>query len=200
MNKKLVFGIDSGHGGTIDGVYQTYPDKMFIHSPEEIFYEGVSNRIIKQRVLEIGWDRGLSIIDLCPTELDVPLYTRAKIANDYYEMYPNLVLISLHSNAGGGHGFEIFTSKGETPSDPYAELLGQMLMDNFNVPFRRASVEKLGKEEQFYILTHTHCPAILPECLFFDNYEDYKMLIRPDFRERYAKTIVDFMIKSELVL
>jgi len=203
FNEKIemskVWLIDSGHGGVIKGNYVTAPDKMFEHSPEEIFYEGVFNRIIKQKLLERLWDIGINAIDLCPTELDLPLQARADIANIYYERYRNSVGISLHSNAGGGRGFEIWTSPGETDSDKYAEILGEILIERFTLPFRKdAATGAIDKESLFYILTQTQCPFILPECLFFDNYEDYKLLNDPYFRERYVEALVSFIQKSEL--
>jgi len=198
---KHIWMIDSGHGGVIEGLYQTSPYKMFQHSPEEIFYEGVFNRMIKDQLLRKCWDQGIHVIDVCPTELDLPLPVRVDMVNDIYKHYRNAVLISLHSNAGGGTGFEVWTSVGETMSDKYAEILGHEIMASFDMPFRKDTVTgKIDKEAHFYILKETNCPAVLPECLFFDNYNDYRKLIRKDFQLRYVNTLVDFMIKSELAL
>lgn len=200
MGKK-VWLWDSGHGGVIDGEYVTAPDKMYEHSPEEIFYEGVSNRLFKKRILELSWEKGLHVIDLCPTELDLPVWLRADLANAYYAKYRNAVVISHHSNAGGGQGFEVYTSIGQTASDKYAEIWAHEIMAMFDLRMR---VDKrdgdLDKESQFDILTQTHGPSILTECLFFDDYDDYKRLIDPQFRERYARAVVNFMEKAELVL
>ena len=201
---KNIWLIDKGHGGFINGVYQTAPDKMFHHSDYEIFYEGVFNRIIGDKLLRKLWDKGIYAIDLCPTELDVPLSVRVDNANNYYRAYPNAVLLSLHSNASENHdgnGFEVWTSIGQTRSDKYAEVLAHEIMAKFEMPFRSDKADDdLDKESQFYILKWTHCPAVLPECLFFDNYDNYKMLSRPDFQERYVDTLVNFILKSELVI
>jgi len=192
--------IDNGHGGnTVEGVYVTAPAKMHEHSPLEVFYEGVFNRQIKSLLVPMLWDAGMDVIDVCPTELDVPLSVRCNVINAYYERYTNAVLISLHSNAGGGSGFEVWTSVGQTRSDEFAEILGSELVSGFHdIPFRSDTVDgDLDKESQFTILTDTHCPAILPECLFFDNYNDYLLLSNPDFREAYAKTLFNFMKKAD---
>jgi len=37
------------------------------------------------------------------------------------------------------------------------------------------------KEAEFYVLRRTACPAVLVECLFFDNPEDYALLKDPEF-------------------
>lgn len=193
--------IDKGHGGFIDGVYQTFPDKMYEHSPQEIFYEGVYNRKIGDMLLHRLWDKGIHAIDICPTELDIPLDVRVDIVNTYYRKYEDAVLVSLHSNAGGGRGFEVWTSVGQTKSDKYAELLAHEIMAKFAMPFRSDKADDdLDKESQFYILKWTRCPAVLPECLFFDNYQDYLILIDEDFQDRYVDTLVNFILKSELVL
>lgn len=197
---KHVWLIDSGHGG-LDayGRYATAPDKMYEHGSGDIFYEGVFNRQIKETLLKLMWQQNLSAIDVCPTELDVPLDCRVDVINAYYKEYENAVLISLHSNAGGGTGFEVWTSYGPTRSDGFAQLLGLELKSAFrDIAFRAdKSDDDLDKESDFYILKWTHCPAILPECLFFDNYNDYLLLDNPDFRIAYCKTLVNFMKKAE---
>ncbi|KKM83111.1 hypothetical protein LCGC14_1312670 [marine sediment metagenome] len=197
-----VWAIDPGHGGMISGIYQTFPDKMYQHPPMEPFYEGVFNRTIKDKLINRCNKIGIQVIDICPTELDVGLDERADIANIYYRQYPNLVGISLHSNAGKGTGFEVYTSVGETRSDKYAQILCKELKKRFpEIVFRQDTVDgDFDKEAHFYILKNTKCPWILPECLFFDNYEDYKKLIDPEFQDQYADTLVNFMLKSELVL
>lgn len=193
--------IDSGHGGMIDGVYQTFPDKMFSYSKTEVFYEGVSNRIFKRKLITKLDNIGIPSIDLCPTELDIELDERVDIANIYHREFGNCLVISLHSNGGGGTGFEIFTSVGETKSDRYAHMLGEELMRTFpEIVFRKDSVTgEIDKEEQFYILKNTKCPAILPECLFSDNYKDYQLLIDEAFQDKYVDALVNFIKKIELV-
>ena len=189
--------IDAGHGGSINGVYQTYPNKMHSHSDNEIFYEGVSNRIIKKLLTRRLSDEGIPHIDISPSELDISLANRVKVANIYSEQYKDCVLVSLHSNAGGGTGFEVWTSVGQTDSDKYANILSEQLINDFDIPFRADTQDgDLDKESAFYILKWTQCPAILPECLFFDNYSDYKKLIDPTFRADYVDSLVSFIQKA----
>jgi len=191
--------IDAGHGGFMDGEYVTAPDKMYEHSPEEIFYEGVFNRQIKDALLRELWRADIRAIDLCPTELDIQLDARSDIANIYHREFRNCVGISLHSNAGGGTGFEVHTGPRETRSDIFARILGQILIDRFaGINYRKGNAPgELDKDSPFWILKYTHCPWVLPECLFFDNYEDYKKLIDPDFRIRYVSALVEFVKQAE---
>ena len=193
--------LDPGHGGFIGGIYQTFPEKMYQHSNSEVFYEGVFNRIIKDMLIRALWEKGVKVIDLCPSELDIPLDVRVNVANTYYKEYPNAVLLSLHSNAGGGTGFEVWTSPGQTKSDKYAEVLAHEIMAKFAMPFRSDTSDgDHDKEAAFYILQETVCPAVLVECLFFDNYNDYLKLEDKVFRKRYVDALVNFVLKAELVL
>ena len=196
---KTVWLIDSGHGGMIDGRYQTAPSKMYVHDNGETFYEGVFNREIKHQLIDKMMAHNLQHIDVCPTELDVDLDVRVDIANRYYQEYSNAVLISLHSNAGGGTGMEIWTSIGQTRSDVYADIMGNEFIESFSgLPFRPDKQDgDLDKESQFYILKHTKCPAVLPECLFFDNFSNYQLLVDKDFQNDYVDALIRTMHSAE---
>lgn len=194
MNK--IFIINPGHGGMIDGVYQTAPKKMYDFGGGVIAYEGVLNRIIANLVLK-GLDQvGIPGINLCPTQLDIELDERADIANTYVREYGrgNVLGIDLHSNSGKGTGFEIWTSPGQTQSDYYATQFGLDFMDVFPdwVYRKDESDGDPDKESPFYMLVHTRCPWILPEWGFFDNRKDWDIMDRPHQQEKYAAMIVKF--------
>jgi len=197
---KYTWLIDAGHGGTDDqGNYLTAPAKMFKHSDNEIFYEGVFNRKIKDSLISALWERGILAIDTCPTELDLSLKVRVNMINAIYEEYRNAVLISLHSNAGGGTGFEVWTSFGQTRSDKFAEILYNQFGSDFQgIKMRKDTSDgDHDKEAAFYILKYSRCPAVLPECLFYDNYQDYQKLVDPIFQARYVDTLIRFILKAE---
>ncbi|TSA27668.1 MAG: N-acetylmuramoyl-L-alanine amidase [Bacteroidetes bacterium] len=42
------------------------------------------------------------------------------------------------------------------------------------------------KEADFYVLKKTNCPAVLLECLFFDNWDDFNFLKNPEFQKELA--------------
>jgi len=190
------FLIDSGHGGIIDGRYQTAPKKMFLHEDGSIAMEGVLNRKVKNFVLGLGRDLGIRMIDICPTEVDVRITTRANIVNAYCDELGtrNCLLIDLHSNAGKGEGTEIWTSPGPTMSDIYAS----MFMDEYQRAFPDARVRKdlsdgdVDKESPFTMLTDTKCPSILPEWRFFDNPKDWEVMRKKSSQYEYAKMIINF--------
>ncbi|MBO5816007.1 MAG: N-acetylmuramoyl-L-alanine amidase [Bacteroidales bacterium] len=46
-------------------------------------------------------------------------------------------------------------------------------------------------EENFYILRHTHCPAVLIENFFMDNKKDLAYLLSQEGRRDILETIID---------
>lgn len=188
----------------IDGKYQTAPAKMYQFDNGITAYEGVTNRMIKDSLLAKMKGKGFKYIDLCPTEIDIPLAVRVGVANIYAERFHsnNCLLISLHSNAGGGTGFEIWTSPGQTKSDRYADMFGETFQAIFpDIAFRKNTSDgDLDKESAFYILQETKCPAILPEFLFFDNWEDFQLLRDPNTQEKYADMIIQFIKRAEITV
>lgn len=113
---------------------------------------------------------------------DISLDKRVRFANQFGK--DESIYISIHNNAsptpGKARGFEIYTSPGKTRSDDLADNIYRhvkLLYDKLNIPMRYdLSDGDWDKEERFYVLMHTKMPAVLLEVLFFDNYDDYKLL------------------------
>lgn len=55
------------------------------------------------------------------------------------------------------------------------------------------------KEDNFYILKNTNCPAILLENFFMDNQVDFDIIISEVGVEKISQTIVDAIKKFILV-
>lgn len=57
----------------------------------------------------------------------------------------------------------------------------------------------LDQENNFFILRKSNCPAVLLECLFFDNWNDFQKLRDPAFQKEMAwyiyKGIVTYLEK-----
>ena len=204
--KKLLIFTDSGHGGMVfkngKWVYDTGNKKLFKYSDTEIAYEGVINRRVESELLRL-WDaEGRAWVDVSSGNLDIPLFSRVTFANSLYHFYKhkyNCLYLSLHSNAGGGTGIEIFTSPGQTLSDQYADICSQKLIEYFpDIVFRKDESDgDIDKEDNFYVLKNTDMPAILVEFLFFDNADDWKLLKDQQTIERYAKTLYSFLKVAE---
>ncbi|MEO0007272.1 MAG: Cellulophaga phage phi38:1, partial [Bacteroidota bacterium] len=185
MIKNII--LDFGHGGIdSNGQYTTAPSKMFRFPNGEVAYEGEINRQIGG-MLELYLNTHRLRYNIVKTvnfydPTDVSLDKRVEIANKYDRN--ETVLISIHSNAsspaGLGRGFEIYTTRGQTQSDLMASEIGNVIRDFYKKEGLSLRFDfednDLDKEANFQILRQSKCPAVLLECLFFDNWEDFKRL------------------------
>lgn len=201
--KKIFPLLDAGHGGMVGGKYVTAPYKMFQHKDGSIAYEGVITRKIKNSLITLLQDNGIEFFDVVPVELDMSLSSRVSRANAIYRKKRdthNVVYLSIHSNAGNGRGFEVWTSPGYTASDKYADLWAKSIMNQFpDLPLRSDKSDgDLDKEAKFKVLVDTECPAVLAEYLFFDNVDDWALLRTDSFIEGAAQSIFDFIVKADM--
>lgn len=197
--------IDFGHGGVDqNGNYTTAPAKMHKFPNGEIAYEGEINRRIGG-LLEIYLKSHANFNVVCPVKAcdprDLSLSYRVGMANKYPAA--DTIFVSIHSNASEQHnarGFEIFTTKGVTKSDTLATCIGEQVQSyyeqlNLRLRFDFYSDGDLDKEIDFYVLRKTSCPAVLLECLFFDNHEDFNLLKNPEFQKELAWKIYQGILK-----
>jgi len=178
--------IDAGHGGIKNGHYVTAPAKMHKFEDGLTIYEGEINRKISALLQRMLQTEGIDFCLVYDEVEDTPLDDRINLVNRVYEKNPNAILISIHSNAGGGKGLEIFTSVGKDKSDLVAELLYQSYTRYLpNFKFRDdLSDGDHDKEARFAMVGYWRtkngkevwygpkCPAVLVENLFFDNKEE----------------------------
>lgn len=186
-----VWIIDEGHGGMRNGIYTTAPSKMHKFNDFTI-YEGVINRAIGMIVMKELSNRNIDYLFVADEWEDTPLSQRVNRADNVYRKHKNSIYISIHSNAGGGSGFEIFTSPGQTKSDKIANVFCETYQKHFpDFKFRSdKSDHDDDRESSFFVLRKTDCPAILVENLFFDNYEEAKFLNSSEGQQKIANCIV----------
>ena len=188
--------IDNGHG-------QSTPGKR---SPDGRFLEFQFNRTIAKQIVDDLRDRGYDAELLVPEDDDVPLKDRCKRVNDIVarEGKQNVILISIHANAFGNgkewtkpSGWSVYTSKGQTKADDLAEQLAKAAIKN--LPQMKMRAEKsdgdLDYEENFYILKHTPCPAVLTENGFYTNKEDLAILESREGRRAITDLHVEGIIE-----
>ena len=159
-NKPII--IDPGHGG---------------HDPGAIGPGGMQEKEIALAVsLEIH--RQLTAQDFparCTRTDDTfrPLSWRAQFANERN----SALLVSIHLNAGGGTGFEVFTSPGQTRSDQAATAIISSMRQEGPYADQRARLDLADgdpdKEARFTVLTKTTGPAVLVELGFIDTSEEF---------------------------
>ena len=169
--------IDNGHGHNTPGK----------RSPDGKFLEYAYNREIATRIVADLTDRGYNAQLLVPETEDIPLSERVRRINAHCNTLgkSNVILISIHVNAAGNGtkwlnatGWSCYTSKGQTTSDRIAECFYEAAKKNF--PDRRIRTDYSDNdpdwEENFYILRHSLCPAVLTENFFMDNLSDLEYL------------------------
>jgi N-acetylmuramoyl-L-alanine amidase len=190
--KSMIFLIDNGHGADTPGKRSpVWADGGQLREWE--FNRDIARRIVSGLALA-GIDSALLVTE----ENDVPLPERVARANRLHRDTPGgAVLISVHANAGGGSGWECFTSPGRSGADILADILCAQAQKTF--PDRRMRFESADgdrdKEVGFYILEHTLCPAVLTENFFMDNENDCRLLTSGRGRQKIADLHIE-AIKS----
>ena len=200
VSKTLVL-IDAGHGGIIDGVYTTAPSKMYDHG-SFTFFEGVYNRLIADRYIHYLDKNGINYMFLTDTNEDVPLKHRTDKINSIVMGYPEYdpYLVSIHGNAAGvkkATGIEVYTTKGITKSDIYAEIFFKELKELEWKMRSDISDGDKDKEANFWMLKNTLCPAILLEIGFFTNKEQALNMMNPYIQDAIGQFLCEASIKCE---
>ena len=188
MDKIILF--DNGHG-------QETPGKRSpLWKDGRQLFEWEFNRDMVRRIILKCDHAGIRAVKLVPETFDVSLEERCKRANLWYDRCNgNCVVVSIHANAGGGTGFEVYTSPGQTKADQIATKLIEQLQQDFSEIKMRKDMDDgdPDKEAGFYILKHTKAPAILAENLFMDNEADCQLLMAEDFRDKLADSYISFL-------
>ena len=188
MDKIILF--DNGHG-------QETPGKRSpIWKDGRQLFEWEFNRDMVRRIILKCYHAWIRAVKLVPEDSDVLLKERCKRANMWYDRCNgNCIVVSIHANAGGGTGFEVYTSPGQTKADEIATALIKQLQQDFPEIKMRKDVADgdPDKEAAFYILKHTKAPAILVENLFMDNEADCQLLMTEGFRDKLAESYVSFL-------
>ena len=185
--------LDNGHGINTPG------KRSPLWSNGKQLLEWEFNRDIVKRISEKLNAYNIEYAIIVPEEKDVYLTTRARRANEIYKQRRDAIYISIHANAGGGSGWECFTSPGKTKSDQIAEIFYQTAEEYFrgwNIRKDKSDGDS-DKESDFTVLTATHCPAILTENFFMDTYKDCQFILSEEGRDLIAEMHVAAIIKCK---
>ena len=194
LESKYLWILDNGHGGVIDGVYQTSGKRSPVWPSGEVLYEGEFNRSIVDRLVKMCKSNNIDHINLVDTPKDISLSERVNTANRIAKSSEKpCIYVSIHANGfsdESANGWEVFTSPGETKSDPIATVLYEKAKAEFPERKMRPSMGDgdPDKESNFYVLIHTTMPAILSENFFMTNYREcHEILMSESGRDRVAK-------------
>ena len=200
-SKTLVI-LDAGHG--IDTPGKRSP----VWSNGTQLFEWKFNRNIVDYIIGYLEVANISYVKLIEESQDISLKERVDRINTIYKENKDkykVYLISIHGNAADNaptaNGIEVFTSIGETKSDTIAEVVYEKLK-NLGWKMRPNRSNKGGKEENFYILKNSHCPAVLTENGFYTNEEECKKMLEFYWQKQIAlahyKAIQDIEFKDLL--
>jgi len=190
--------LDNGHGCDTKG--KRSPEG-FLCDEGHALYEYEFNRDVVSRIVDLiveGKDcYNISYTLLVPEEEDISLRERVNRVNAIYAGDRSCYLVSVHANAGGGNGWEVFTSVGETMSDEIAEVFGEEATKAFPEFRMRRDIADgdFDKEAHFYVLKRTNCPAILTENFFMDTEKDLKFIMSDEGRQRIAQMHYDAIVR-----
>ncbi|CCO08552.1 N-acetylmuramoyl-L-alanine amidase [Desulforamulus hydrothermalis] len=176
MGKILV--IDPGHGGKDAGA--------------------VANNLL-EKDLNLAVSKGIQqelktydvkVLLTRETDVFLSLLARSEFSNSARADY----FISIHTNAGGGTGYEdfIFTN----PSAVSVEAQGVIHREVMSFLSQEGFRDRGKKRANFSVLRHTTAPCILLENLFIDNPYDAKWLAQPVNLVKLAKTIAAALVKA----
>ncbi len=177
MDKPVVL-LDPGHGGYDPGAsYNGLKEKDL-------------NLVLALKVAE----RLDSVKVLMTRERDIYLSLADRVALSR-RVEPHLYL-SLHANAGGGHGFESFIYSGLGNSDPAVGMQKTVHQAAMNALQRWQIRDRGMKKAAFYVLKYNTCPAVLIESLFLDHQREAAIWKEPIFAETLAAGIAAGVMKA----
>lgn len=196
---QLLVILDNGHGGMINGEYQTPGKRSPVWPDGSQLFEGIYNRQIVKEIAKGLAQFGIEYHILVPEEEDISLQERVKRVNNLCKVHGKdrkVILCSVHGNAAGSpdaKGFEVFTTPGQTHSDIIADIYASYCRLYFSEASKFRADKTDGdedKEARFYIITKTMCPAILTENGFFTNQDECRRMLTPLWVELVARVHV----------
>lgn len=187
--------LDNGHGKETPG------KRSPVWSDGSQLFEWEFNRDIVRRIAAKLKAENIPFTILVPETNDVSLGERCRRANAIYaKNKKEALLVSVHANAGGGTGWECYTTVGNTKSDKMATIFCDLAKQTF--PGEKMRFDYTDgdpdQESQFYILKNTNCPAVLTENFFMDNEKDCRFIISNNGRQKIAEMHVAAIKKIQL--
>ncbi len=172
--------LDAGHGLTTAG-------KQTMNGKYGIIKEWELNNKVLNFVTEYLRDYAITIYrtDDPTGATDIALSERVKRCNSYAP----ILFISIHHNAGGGTGIEVFWhSKGTAEDKKIASIVAPKLAAATGMRNRGVKQKELG------VLT-CKATAILVEGGFMDTQSDYEYICSEAGQRAYAKAVADSVIE-----
>ena len=130
-----------------------------------LLQESVEDRKVKNRVISALKNNGHIVYDCTCEEKTTKNGCLKKIVEKCNAHKVDLD-VSIHLNAGGGSGVEVWCYDSKTA--PIASQICVNVSNALGIPNRGVKYSK-----SLYVLKHTKAPALLVECCFVDSQNDY---------------------------
>lgn len=195
MEKLLVVILDPAHGSDVAGKC----------SPDKTHYEWKWSREICKKLEGKLLALGYKVFWTSTSDKEIGLSKRKKVADSIKTTGKEVkFLLSLHNNAVGmgdkwydASGVSIWTSKGKTLSDYFADLLFEAFMEYFpkdQIKYRFSQDKPLERdfEANFTVLMGGSYYACLLEWLFQDSLKDIDKLKDSNMND----TLVDILVRG----
>ncbi len=177
--KRPLVVVDPGHGGRDPGAVNELLDLQ----------ESALNLLLAKEFRKVSAGAPFDVLLLRETDVYLSLEDRARLANEAGAA----ALLSFHCNAAaepGADGYEVWTTRGQTPADRLSTLIYTNLLFGTLLCGREDLDDgDPDREKDFYILRHTTAPAVLVECGFITNESDAEILMDPEGREEIVTAI-----------
>ena len=166
--------LDAGHSFSTAGK----------RNEKENFYEWEFNNDMQYKIKARCEDLGIKVFLTNPnpdTVSDIPLTTRANLANDYWikNNKCKAIFISIHANAfsnSNTRGTETYiASNASSASKNFAKVLNDNIVKTMK-ELDPASEDRGVKSENFTVIYKASMPSVLVEYGFYSNLDDLKIL------------------------
>ncbi len=172
--------LDAGHGLYTSG-------KQTMSGSKGIVKEWTLNKEVCNHIQALlnDYDVEVKRSDDVTGQKDVSLSDRVKIADNWGAD----VVISIHHNAGGGTGTEVYYHTNGTAEDKkLASIIAPKLAKSLECRDRGV------KHAKFTVLT-CKATAVLVEGLFMDTKADYDKMVQSKYQLAYAQAIVESIVE-----
>ena len=184
--------LDAGHSFSTAGK----------RNEKENFYEWEFNNDMQYKIKARCEDHNIKVFLTNPnpaTVSDLPLTTRASLANDYWlrNSKPKSMFISIHANAfsnSSARGTETYIAKNASAtSKNFAKVLNNEIVKTMKELDVNAK-DRGDKTENFTVIYKASMPSVLCEYAFYSNLDDLKILKnnRSELVEATVKAICSY--------
>lgn len=202
----VVVFLDPGH--TMNTPGKRSPDKQLL----EYKYVREILKGIQLKLQELGiesWNThpedGWCDSKHCTDSRDLVLRVQ-RINKKYTQLRANgnsAIVLSIHVNAAGcggwynATGWSAYTTKGKTNSDKLAECLydsAEEILKDKKIRTDKSDGDR-DYEQDFYIIKHSNCPAVLTENFFMDCKKDVDYLLSEQGKQDIINIHVNGILK-----